>query len=44
MKTWRVRKQEEALFTEWGDRAEWGTLYFSGPSVGPINGLRWVRR
>jgi Domain of unknown function (DUF4965)/Domain of unknown function (DUF5127) len=32
IKTWKVKKQSEALFTEWADRAEWGTLYFSGPS------------
>jgi glutaminase A-like protein/uncharacterized protein DUF5127 len=32
IKTWKVRKQTEALFTEWADRAEWGTLYFSGPA------------
>src|ERR1700753_3259722 len=32
VKTWKVKKQNEALFTEWADRAEWGTLYFSGPS------------
>jgi Domain of unknown function (DUF4965)/Domain of unknown function (DUF5127) len=31
IKTWKVKKQTEALFTEWADRAEWGTLYFSGP-------------
>jgi hypothetical protein len=43
MKTWRVRKQQEALFTEWADRAEWGALYFSGPSVGQTNDLRSVR-
>jgi hypothetical protein len=33
IKTWKVKKRTEALFTEWADRAEWGTLYFSGPSV-----------
>jgi hypothetical protein len=36
LKTWKVKKQQEALFTEWADRAEWGTLYFSGPSVSPL--------
>jgi hypothetical protein len=33
IKTWKIKKRQEALFTEWADRAEWGTLYFSGPSV-----------
>ena len=33
LKTWTVKKQEQALFTEYQDRAEWGTLYFSGPAV-----------
>jgi len=33
MKTWRIKKEEEALFTERNDRAEWGTFYFSAPSV-----------
>jgi beta-galactosidase/beta-glucuronidase len=33
LKTWMIKKQEESLFTEWADRAEWGRLYFSGPSV-----------
>lgn len=31
VKTWKIKKQTEALFTEWADRAEWGTLYFTGP-------------
>jgi Domain of unknown function (DUF5127) len=33
LKTWTVRREEEQLFTEWSDRAEWGSLHFSGPSV-----------
>jgi Domain of unknown function (DUF5127) len=33
LKTWRVTKKHEALFTQWGDRAEWGTLYFSASDV-----------
>lgn len=32
LKTWKVKRQQEALFTEIRDRAEWGTLYFTGPS------------
>lgn len=31
LKTWKVRRQTEQLLTEWQDRAEWGTLHFSGP-------------
>ncbi|KAI9775915.1 MAG: hypothetical protein M1839_000704 [Geoglossum umbratile] len=33
LKTWMVRREEEELFTEWNDRAEWGSLHFSGPST-----------
>jgi hypothetical protein len=33
LKTWRVTKKNEALFTQLGDRAEWGTLYFSASDV-----------
>jgi Domain of unknown function (DUF5127) len=36
LKTWKVKKQQEALFTEWADRAEWGTLYFSASQVSAI--------
>ncbi|CAK3896360.1 glutaminase A L-glutamine amidohydrolase [Lecanosticta acicola] len=32
LKTWRVRRSNEELFTEWEDRAEWGTLHFTGPA------------
>lgn len=32
LKTWKVRRENEELFTEKRDRAEWGTLYFTGPS------------
>jgi hypothetical protein len=31
-KTFRVRRHVEQLFTEFNDRAEWGTLYVSAPS------------
>ena len=31
LKTWSVKRRTEQLFTEWGDRAEWGTLRFTGP-------------
>ena len=33
LKTWKVRRETEQLFSEIRDRSEWGTLYFSAPSV-----------
>lgn len=33
LKTWNIKRRVEQLFTEYRDRAEWGTLYFSAPSV-----------
>ena len=33
MKTWKVKRETEQLLTEFNDRAEWGTLHFSAPSV-----------
>jgi hypothetical protein len=39
-KTWMVRKEQEALFTELNDRAEWGRLYFSGPAVSQVSSLK----
>jgi len=35
LKTWKVRRSNEELFTEWQDRAEWGTLHFTGPGDAP---------
>ncbi|KAL6720327.1 hypothetical protein ACLMJK_002248 [Lecanora helva] len=32
LNTWKVTREEEMLFSEIADRAEWGTLYFSAPS------------
>lgn len=32
LKTWRVKRSNEELFTERQDRAEWGTLHFTGPA------------
>ncbi|OBT63519.1 hypothetical protein VE03_06991 [Pseudogymnoascus sp. 23342-1-I1] len=32
LKTWKIRRAEEQLLTEKSDRAEWGTLYFTGPA------------
>lgn len=31
LKTWKVKRREEQILTEWEDRAEWGTLHFTGP-------------
>ncbi|KAI4852967.1 putative glutaminase [Aureobasidium sp. EXF-8845] len=32
LKSWVVKRRDELLFTEWADRAEWGSLRFTGPS------------
>lgn len=32
LKIWKVSRAYEQLFTEFEDRAEWGTLYFTGPA------------
>ena len=32
LSTFRVKREHELLFTEHQDRAEWGELYFTGPS------------
>jgi hypothetical protein len=31
LKTWKIKRQTEELFTEFYDHAEWGQLLFSGP-------------
>ena len=31
LKTWKINRQDEELFTEYYDHAEWGQLLFSGP-------------
>lgn len=33
LKTWVVKRKDELTFAEWEDRAEWGSLRFTGPSV-----------
>lgn len=33
LKTWKIRRETELLLSEERDRAEWGTFYFTGPSV-----------
>ena len=33
LKTWKVKRKTEQLLTEHEDRAEWGTLHFTAPSV-----------
>ncbi len=35
LKTWKITRRTELLFSEIRDRSEWGTLYFTGPAVGP---------
>ncbi|TKX27634.1 hypothetical protein C1H76_0058 [Elsinoe australis] len=32
LKTWAWKRETEQILTEWSDRAEWGTLRFTGPS------------
>ncbi|PNS18729.1 hypothetical protein CAC42_5268 [Sphaceloma murrayae] len=32
LKTWAWKREEEQILTEWADRAEWGSLLFTGPS------------
>jgi hypothetical protein len=34
LKKWQVTRQTELLLSEIADRAEWGTLHFTGPEVG----------
>ena len=34
--TWKVKREEELLFSEIADRAEWGTFYFSA-AIGTSN-------
>ena len=33
LKTWKVHREVEQILTEYQDRAEWGTLHFTAPSV-----------
>jgi hypothetical protein len=33
LQRWQVRRQVEQMFTEYRDRAEWGTLHFTAPLV-----------
>lgn len=32
IKSWKVQRHSQQLLTEFADRAEWGTLYFSAPA------------
>lgn len=32
LKTWKIKRRNEQFLTEDSDRAEWGTLHFSGPA------------
>lgn len=33
LKTWKIRRLHEQLYTEYRDRAEWGELQFTAPGV-----------
>lgn len=33
LQRWQVRRESELLLSEIRDRAEWGTLHFTGPAV-----------
>ncbi len=35
LKTWKLKRETELLFSEYNDQAEWGSLHFSAPSVSP---------
>lgn len=39
LQRWQIRKESELLLSEIRDRAEWGTLHFTGPAV---SFLFWV--
>lgn len=32
IKSWKIQRRTQQILSEFADRAEWGTLYFSGPS------------
>lgn len=36
LQRWQIRRTTELLLTEIRDRAEWGTIHFTGPAVGGI--------
>lgn len=35
LQQWKIRRESELLLSEIRDRAEWGTLHFTGPTVSP---------
>lgn len=37
LQRWQVRRTTELLLTEIRDRAEWGTLHFTGPAVSAVH-------
>lgn len=39
LNTFRVQRKEEQMLTEHDDRAEWGTMHFTGPKVSLVNDL-----
>lgn len=36
LQRWQIQRTTELLLTEIRDRAEWGTIHFTGPAVGGI--------
>ena len=44
LKTWKIRRETEQLFSEIRDQAEWGTLHFSAPSVDLPRALRHLSK
>ena len=43
LKIWKVKRETEQLLTEYNDQAEWGTLYFTAPSVSLASSLHIQR-
>lgn len=43
LQRWQVRRTTELLLTEIRDRAEWGTLHFTGPAVSAVSGSCFSR-
>jgi hypothetical protein len=44
LQQWKIRRDTELLLSEIRDRAEWGTLHFTGPTVStsnPLNSKYW---
>lgn len=44
LQRWQIRRSTELLLTEIRDRAEWGTLHFTGPAVGSLSRSMLIHR